>query len=83
MVLRMKNVNILGVHWKIWFSGGGGFTKNQYRGGEDCLKKGALIVCQFKEGGGAWQERGGWCFWGYEFPKVNTLEINQNALIVF
>ena len=35
---RMKNFNILGVHWKIWVlrvgwggvGGGGGFTKNQY-----------------------------------------------------
>ena len=25
--------------------------KNQYRG-EDCLKRGAWTVCQFKEGGG-------------------------------
>ena len=24
MVLRMKNFNILGVHWKIWLLGGGG-----------------------------------------------------------
>ena len=23
--------NISGVHWKIWFLGGGKFTKNQYR----------------------------------------------------
>ena len=36
--------------------------KNQYIGGEDCLKRGALIVSRFK--GGAWQERGGWHFWG-------------------
>ena len=35
--------------------GGGGGTKNQYRGG-DCLKRGAWTVCRFK---GAWQERGG------------------------
>ena len=24
MVLRIKNFNILGVHWKIWLLGGGG-----------------------------------------------------------
>ena len=65
------------------FQGEGGSRKTNIAGGEDCLKRGALIVCQFKEGGGAWQERGGWCFWGYEFANVNTLEINQNALIVF
>ena len=32
MVLRMKNFNILGFHGKIRVLGGG-FTKNQYRGG--------------------------------------------------
>ena len=31
MGLRMKDFNIFGVYWKMWFSegGGGGFTKNQ------------------------------------------------------
>ena len=33
MVLRMKNVNILGVHWKIRLLGGTGVSKNQYIGG--------------------------------------------------
>ena len=35
MELRMKNFNVFGVHWKIRFlgGGGGGVTKNQYRGG--------------------------------------------------
>ena len=34
MELRMKNVNILGVHWKIWLLAGvGEFTTNQYKGG--------------------------------------------------
>ena len=75
MVLRMKNVNILGVHWKIWFSGGGGFTKNQYRGGEDCLKKGALIVCQFKEGGGLGKKEGGGVFEGMSFQKLIHLKL--------
>ena len=45
MVLRMKNVNILGVHWKIQLLGGGGgvgVTKKQYRGGEGLPKKGGL-----------------------------------------
>ena len=32
MHLRMKNFDILGVHWKIQLLGGE-FTKNQYRGG--------------------------------------------------
>ena len=39
MVLRMKNFNILGFHRKIQLLGGGGFMKNQYRGG-GCLKAG-------------------------------------------
>ena len=34
MVLKMKNFNILGVHWTIRLLGGGGeLTKNQYRVG--------------------------------------------------
>ena len=63
MVLRMKNLNILGVHWRTRLLGGGGFTKNQYRGGE-LPKKGT--VCQFK---GAWQERGGGVFEGELIPQ--------------
>ena len=37
MVLRMKNVNILGVHWKIWLLIGA--TKNQYKGWGGWLPK--------------------------------------------
>ena len=33
MGLTVKNFNIFEVHWKIQFLGGGGLTKNQYRGG--------------------------------------------------
>ena len=58
MVLRMKNVNILGVHWKIWLLGG--VMKNQYIGG-DCLKMRAWTVCWFK---GGFARKRGWCFWG-------------------
>ena len=46
--LRMKNVNNMGVHWKIWFLGG--CMKNQYIGGVNCLKREAWIVCRFKRG---------------------------------
>ena len=43
MGLRMKNFNIMGVHWKIQFlSGGGGVTKNQYIYREDLPEKGGL-----------------------------------------
>ena len=41
MGLTMENYNIFGVHWKIWFLGGGGVPKNQYKGG-NCLKGGGL-----------------------------------------
>ena len=33
MGLRMKNLNILGFTESFFFYGGGGVTKNQYRGG--------------------------------------------------
>ena len=47
MGLRMKNYNIMGVHWKIWFLVG--FTKNQYIAG-NLLERGAWTVCRFKGG---------------------------------
>ena len=40
MELRMKNFNIMGAHWKIWFLGG--FMKNQYIDGE-MLKMGGVL----------------------------------------
>ena len=63
----MKNFTILGLHGKIRVLGRGVHEKPIYRG--DCLKReGAWTVCRFK-GGGAWQERGGGCFWqGVETP---------------
>ena len=59
MVLMMKSFNTFGVHWKIQLLGRGDLEKPIYKG--DCPKRGAWTVCWFK---GAWQERGGWCFWG-------------------
>ena len=61
MQLRMKNLNIIGVHWKIRLLGGEGWAhKNQYRGGY--YQKGEIKkeIWQFTNlrGGGAWQERG-------------------------
>ena len=41
MVLRMKNFNILGVHWKIRLLGVGGSRKTNVEGG--LPKKGALV----------------------------------------
>ena len=58
MLLRMKNFNIFGVHWKIRLLEG--FRKNQYSEG-DCLKRGAWTVCPFK---GCLARKRGWCFWG-------------------
>ena len=53
---RMKN--ILGVHWKTWFLGGG-FIKTNKQPRGDYLKRGGLV--QFANLKGAWQERG-WVF---------------------
>ena len=53
MELRMKNFNIMGVHWKIQFlwggggGGGGGYKKPIYRG-DLPEKEGAWTVCRFK-----------------------------------
>ena len=65
MGLTMKNFNILGVHWKIWFLGGG-LTKNQYRG-DELPKKGAWTVCRFK--GGLGKKDGGGVFEGGLIPQ--------------
>ena len=51
MVLRMKNFDLFGFHWKMWVLGGGGFTKNQCRGGFPKKGGGAWTVCRFKGGG--------------------------------
>ena len=56
MVLRMKNFNILGVHWKIRLLRGGPWKTNIEEG--DCLKRGAWRICWFK-GGGLARKRGG------------------------
>ena len=66
MVLRMKNSNIFGVHWKIRLLGG--VTKNQYRGG--LPKKGETwTVCQFK--GGLARKRGGVFLRGGWYPNAH------------
>ena len=66
MVLRMKNVNILGVHWKIQLYEGEGSRKTNTEGGE-CQTAGAGLGL-FADLRAAWQERergvlmrrGGW-----------------------
>ena len=63
MVLRLKNLNILGVHWKIRLLGGGS-QKTNIEGG--LPKKGGFGQFVDLREGGAWQERrdsvfeGGW-----------------------
>ena len=58
MVLRMKNFNIFGVHWKIRLLARGGPEKPIYKG--DCLKRvGSWRVCWFKMGLGKKEEGGG------------------------
>ena len=75
MVLKMKNLSILGVQWKIQLLGGGGVSKNQYVGGH-CLKKGGFG--KFADLRGAWQERRGvlrgWGGEGFDTP-VSTMII--------
>ena len=66
MVLRTKNFNIFGVHWKIRLLGK--ILKNQYIAG-DCLRGEAWTVCWFK--GGLARKRG-WCFWeGGWYPNAH------------
>ena len=70
MVLKMKNFNILGVHWTIRLLGGGGeLTKNQYRVGI-AWKEG---LGQFANLGGAWQERVGGVFEGGVDTPMHTM----------
>ena len=63
MVLRMKNLNVFGVHWKIQLLEGDS-RKTNIEGGLS-KKKGAWTVCQFdgelckKEGGDVLEAGGG------------------------
>ena len=82
----MKNVNIIGIRWKISFFRGGCMKKKQFWG-VNHLKRVAWIV---------WKKKG-WCFWGglrpnahyeleepsywHKYPKQTTLQhsnINNN-----
>ena len=45
----MKNLDVKYALKNPIFTGGGGFTKKQYKGG-NCLKRGAWTVCRLKEG---------------------------------
>ena len=56
MELKMKNLNIMGVHWKIWFLEEGVHKKTIYSGEGLSKKEGLKTVFRFKGGGGggAW-----------------------------
>ena len=62
MVLRMKNFDILGVHWKIWLLEVGSQKTNIEGGLPKRGGGGSWTVCWFK--GEAWQERGSGVFEG-------------------
>ena len=57
--VKMKNLNIIRVHWKTRFLGGGVFTKKQYIGGKR-LKKRGVGLGQFADlrGGGLDEKEG-------------------------
>ena len=62
----MKNFNIMGGRWKIWFLRG--VAKHQYIGG-NCIKGGARTVCRFKRGASGKR----WCFWGGLITHLHTM----------
>ena len=69
----MKNVSILGVHWKIQLLEGGAHEKSIKRGG--LPKKGGLG--QFADLRAAWQERGGGVLEGVDTP-MRTMSYPKN-----
>ena len=58
----------MGVHWKTNIEGG-------------LPKRGAWTVCWFK-GGGACQEREGWCFWGWVDTPMHAMGFSSSYAIV-
>ena len=48
MGLRLKNFDIMGVHWKIWFLGEA-LHENQYTGG-GCFKRGLGLFADLRKG---------------------------------
>ena len=69
MGLKMKNFNIMGIHWKIQFSGegGGSHEKPIYRG--KCLKRGLGQFADLRWGGGLAEEEGWYPNAPYEQPS--------------
>ena len=77
--LRMKNFNIMGVHWKIRCLGE--FIKNQsiYRG-EYPKKWGLGQLAELR--GKAWPKRGVWCFWGGEGVDTPMYTMSKPATLL-
>ena len=69
MVLRMKNFNILRVHWKMRLLGVGGSRKTNIEGGLP-KKEGLGQFVDFREGGGLGKKEGG-CFWRGWYPNAH------------
>ena len=78
MGLRMKNVNIVGIHRKICFSGGG-FTKNQYRGGIAWEERGAWTVWDLSRGFPRKREGGWYPNAHYAYTKLKVKLWNNAA----
>lgn len=73
-MLRMKNFNILGVHWRIQVLGGEVHEKPIYRGG--LPKKGEMDKLQIKRG--AYQEKGGGFEGGRGDTTINTMLLQDH-----
>ena len=75
-MLRMKNFNVLWVHWKIQLLRGG-ITNNQYRGG-DCLKRGTWTARQFASlRGECLARKRGWFLRGDFDTRKHTIKTSQ------
>ena len=72
MVLRIKNFNIFGVHWKIWLLRVRGHKKPIYRGG--LPKKGGLDSLLIQGGGGLARKRGVVFLRGVDTPMATMLK---------
>ena len=79
MGLGMKNLNILGVYWKIWLSGGSS-RKTDIEGG--LPKKGGLgQFADLREGGLGKKKEGG-VFEGGRYPDTYYVKILFLLLII-
>ena len=78
MALRMKNFNILDIHWKIRLLVGCSRKTNIEGGGLPNWKRGAWTVCWFK--GGLVRKRGGTFEGGFDNPMYTILYVYEYFL---